>query len=66
MRYGVPRGRHVMKIAAAQPDISRATASFHGTFMVADRPESPHLRAPGIKGEIYFSMGERDSFTPRT
>jgi len=66
MRYGVPRGRHGVKIAAARPEISRAKASFHDTFMVADRPDSPHLCAPDIRGEIYFSMGEKDSFTPRT
>ncbi len=62
----VPRGQHVAKIAAAQPDNSRATASFHGTFMVADRPDSSHLCAPDIEGKIYFSMGEKGSFTPRT
>ena len=64
MRYGAPRGRHVVKIAAAQPDICRATASFHGTFMMADRPDLPHLCAPVIQGKIYFSMGEKDPFTP--
>ena len=66
MRYGLPRGRHVVKIAAAQPVICRATASFHGTFMMADRPDWPHLLAPDIEGEIYLGMGEEDSFTPRT
>ena len=64
MRYGVPRGRHVVKIAAAQPDVFRAIASFHDTFLVADRPDSPHLCAPGIKGEIYLGMGEEDPFKP--
>ena len=64
MRDGVPRGRHVVKIPAAQPDIFRATASFHGTFLVADRTDSPHLFAPGIEGEIYFGMGEEDLFAP--
>ena len=57
-------GRHVVKIAAAQPDICWATASFHGTFLVVDRTYSPHLFAPGIEGEIYLGMGEEDPFTP--
>ena len=57
-------GRHVVKIASAQPDIFRATASFHGTYLVTDRPDSPHLGAPDIQGEIYFGMGEKDPFTP--
>ena len=64
MRCGVPRGRHVVKIAAAQPDIFRATARFHGTFLVADSTDSPRLFAPGIEGEIYFGLGEEDPFTP--
>ena len=53
-----------MKIAAAQPDIFWATASFHGTFLVVERVCSPHLFAAGIEGEIYFGMGEEDPFTP--
>ena len=63
MRYGVPRGS-VVKIAAAQPDIFWATASFHGTFLVVERTYSPHLFAPGIEGEIYLGMGEKILFTP--
>ena len=57
-------GRHVVKIAAAQPDVFRATASYHGTFLVSDQPDSPHLGAPDIQGEIYFGMGDKDPFTP--
>ena len=57
-------GRHVVKIAAAYPDIFRANASFHGTFLVSDHPDSPHLGAPDIQGEVYFGMGEKDPFTP--
>ena len=57
-------GRHVVKVAAAHPDIFRASASFHGTFLVSDHPDSPHLGAPDIQGEVYFGMGEKDPFTP--
>lgn len=57
-------GRHIVKVAAAHPDIFRASASLHGTYLATDDPESPHLGAPKIKGEIYFGYGEKDSFTP--
>lgn len=57
-------GRHVVKVAAAHPDIFRATASLHGTYLATDAPDSPHLGAAEIEGEIYFGYGERDSFTP--
>lgn len=57
-------GRHVVKVAAAYPEIFRATASLHGTALVTDEPTSPHLGAAKIEGEIYFGYGEIDSFTP--
>ena len=57
-------GRHVVKVAAALPEIFRATASFHGTNLATDQDGSPHLGAPKVEGEIYFGMGENDPFTP--
>lgn len=57
-------GRHVVRVAAALPDLFRATASFHGTRLVTDGPDSPHLSASAIRGEIYFGYGELDGFTP--
>lgn len=56
-------GRHVVRVAAAYPDIFRATASLHGTALVTDAPDSPHLSAPRIQGEIYFGYGEQDPYT---
>ena len=56
-------GRHVAKVAAALPDIFRATASFHGTYLATDKEDSPHLGAGKIRGEIYFGYGENDPFT---
>lgn len=57
-------GRHVVKVAAALPDVFRATASFHGTYLATGETGSPHLGAPHIQGEIYFGMGANDPFTP--
>jgi carboxymethylenebutenolidase len=57
-------GRHVVRVAAAHPDIFHATASLHGTALVTDAPDSPHLSAARIQGEIYFGYGELDAYTP--
>ena len=57
-------GRHVIRVAAAYPDIFRATGCFHGTFLVTEKIDSPHLGANCIQGEVYFGMGENDPFTP--
>lgn len=57
-------GRHVVRVAAAYPEIFRATASLHGTSLVTDDPASPHRSAGKIEGEIYFGYGELDSYTP--
>lgn len=52
--------------AAASRFASRfqATAAIYGTDLITDRPDSPHLLAGGIAGEIYFACGEKDRHTP--
>jgi carboxymethylenebutenolidase len=49
-------GPYVMKAAAALPDRVGAGASFHGGFLVTDKPNSPHLLAPRIKARLYFAI----------
>lgn len=56
-------GRHVVQAAAAHPEIFRATAALHGTSLVTEAADSPHLGASRIQGEIYFGYGEKDSYT---
>jgi carboxymethylenebutenolidase len=53
-------GPFVMKTAAALPDRVRAGASFHGGFLVTDKPNSPHLLAPKIKARLYFAIASDD------
>lgn len=53
-------GRHVFRAAAAYPQRFRASASLHGTHLVTDRPDSPHLSAGKFLGELYCGFGERD------
>jgi carboxymethylenebutenolidase len=49
-----------MRTAAALPDRVGAGASFHGGFLVTDKPNSPHLLAPKIKARLYFAIASDD------
>src|SRR5262249_5026390 len=58
-------GPYVMRAAAALPDRVGAGASFHGGFLVTDKPNSPHLLAPKIKARLYFAIaGDDDQREP--
>lgn len=49
-----------MKTAAAVPERIGAGVSFHGGFLVTDKPDSPHLLAPRIKARLYFAIASDD------
>jgi carboxymethylenebutenolidase len=53
-------GPYIMKTAAALPNRVGAGASFHGGFLVTDKPNSPHLLAPKIKARLYFAIASDD------
>ncbi len=53
-------GPYVLKTAATLPDRVGAGASFHGGFLVTDKPNSPHLLAPQIKARLYFAIASDD------
>ena len=53
-------GGLVVRTAAAMPSRIGAVASFHGGGLVTDRPNSPHLLAPKIKGRMYFGIATND------
>lgn len=57
-------GRLVLRVAGNFPERIRAAASLHGSDIVNDKPDSPHLVAAKAKGEIYSGFGERDWFSP--
>jgi len=57
-------GRLVLRTAAWFPDRFRAGASLHGTDLVTDKENSPHLSAKAIRGELYCGFGERDPYAP--
>ncbi len=53
-------GPYVLKTAAALPDRVGAGVSFHGGFLVTDKPDSAHLLAPKIKARLYFAIASDD------
>lgn len=58
-------GGHLVLQAAGQfPERLRAGASLHGTRLISDAEDSPHLRADRFQGELYCGFGERDHFSP--
>ena len=57
-------GRLILRVAGAFPDRIKASAGMHGTNIVTDGPDSPHLAALTAQGEIYMGFGELDSLSP--
>jgi carboxymethylenebutenolidase len=54
-------GQMAVRIAAAVPDKVAAAASFHGGFLVTDRPDSPHRILSPITARLYFGHAVEDS-----
>jgi carboxymethylenebutenolidase len=54
-------GRYVMCVAGTYPEHFIASASLHGTTLVSDRDDSPHLLAAKLRGEFYCGFAENDS-----
>jgi carboxymethylenebutenolidase len=57
-------GPFVFWAAAEHPDRVAAAASFHGVRLCTDSPESPHLFADSIKGEVYVGCAQTDVWAP--
>ena len=55
-------GRYVVAAAANYPDEFNAVASLYGVGIVTETAESPHLRAPDIKAELYLGFAEEDEY----
>lgn len=53
-------GRQAIEAAARWPDRFRATACIHGSYLISDRPESPHLDLERLQGELYCGHAEHD------
>jgi carboxymethylenebutenolidase len=57
-------GRYVMGAAGTYPERIIASASLHGTTLISDRNDSPHLLAKSLRGEFYCGFAEHDSHAP--
>ena len=53
-------GAMTMRTAAEFPDRVGAGASFHGGWLVTDRPDSPHLLVDRIKANYLIAIAEDD------
>jgi carboxymethylenebutenolidase len=54
-------GQMALRMAAAAPDRIAAAASFHGGFLVTDKPDSPHTVLPKVTARLYFGHAVEDS-----
>jgi carboxymethylenebutenolidase len=59
-------GRYVMGAAGTYPEHFVASASLHGTTLISDRDDSPHLLAANLRGEFYCGFAEHDPHAPLT
>ncbi len=57
-------GAFALAAAAARPERIACAASYYGTRLVTEAPDSPHRLAEKVRAECYFSFAERDPFVP--
>lgn len=57
-------GQYAISAAAHRADRVAAAASLYGTFLMTDKPDSPHLAARKTKAELYFGCAETDRWAP--
>jgi carboxymethylenebutenolidase len=57
-------GGMAMRTAAAEPGKVVAAASFHGSNLASNEPDSPHTLAPRIKAQMYFGFAIEDRTMP--
>lgn len=55
-------GRLILFVAGTFPERFKACAGLHGSELVTDKPDSPHLVARNAQGEIYMGFGALDPF----
>jgi carboxymethylenebutenolidase len=58
-------GRFALQALAEEPDRIAAAASFYGTRMVTEAPDSPHLWLGSLaRGDAYLCFAEHDPYIP--
>jgi carboxymethylenebutenolidase len=57
-------GGMALRTASHDPDRVAAAASFHGAFLGAEDPDSPHHTIAGARAEIYVGLAAEDFVMP--
>ena len=57
-------GAFVTAAAAAHADRIACFASYYGTRLITDKPDSPHLMLGDIAAEGYYAFAEHDTYVP--
>lgn len=57
-------GPFAVAAAGRFPDRFKAAASFHGIKLITEEPDSPHLAAEKMSGELYVGCAETDAWAP--
>lgn len=57
-------GQYAINAASRHPDRIKAAASIYGVRLVTDEPDSPHLVASKVTGELYVAVAETDIYAP--
>lgn len=57
-------GQFIVSAAGTFPEHFAAGAALYGLLIVTDKPDSPHLLANRIKGELYLGFAETDPQVP--
>ena len=57
-------GAFVTVAAAKHPDRIGCFASYYGTRLITEKPDSPHLMLSDIVAEGYYSFAEHDTYVP--
>jgi carboxymethylenebutenolidase len=55
-------GQYIMSVAGRYPEHFRASVSCYGVGIVSSKPDSPHLLAPKVQGELFFAFAETDEY----
>jgi carboxymethylenebutenolidase len=55
-------GGVALAAAGCVPERFAAAAAIHGARLATDAPDSPHLLAPKLRGEVYVGVAEIDPF----
>lgn len=57
-------GKYIVQLGAEYPDDFAALASYYGVGIQTEEPNSPHLSADRIKGELYLAFAAEDEYVP--